>query len=118
MRPLRSYSRFSFVKEWRKSISSSSKHRRTKVTSPTDSATGTLYYLFVHVFSVILTVSKLFAIFVRLYTKGGIPFLVDGSIAEQNDVANRFDDRDFILAVCNVFFVDAAISKLFAIFVR
>ena len=35
MRPFRSCSRFSFVKEWRKSISGRWKHRRTKVTSCT-----------------------------------------------------------------------------------
>jgi hypothetical protein len=34
VRPFRSYSRFSFVKEWRNSISGRWKHRRTKVTSP------------------------------------------------------------------------------------
>jgi hypothetical protein len=32
-----------------------------------------------------------------------IPFPVDGSIAEQNDVTKRFGDRDFILAVCTCF---------------
>jgi hypothetical protein len=36
----------------------------------------------------------------------------------KNDVTNRFGDRDFVLAVCTCFSVNAAVSKLFAIFVR
>jgi hypothetical protein len=36
----------------------------------------------------------------------------------KNDVTNRFGDRDFILAVCTCFIVNAAVLKLFAIFVR
>jgi hypothetical protein len=48
VRSFRSYSRFSIVKEWRKSISGRWKHRRTKMTSPIDSAAVILFELSEH----------------------------------------------------------------------
>jgi hypothetical protein len=43
-----------------------------------------------------------------------------GASQNKSDVTNRFGDRDFVLAVCHVhvFFVNVAVSKLLAIFVR
>jgi hypothetical protein len=74
-------------------------HRRTKVTSPTDSATATLYQLSVHDFFVNVAVSKLLAIFVR-YIMAEFHFRSMEARQGKTDVTNRFGDRDFVLAVC------------------
>jgi hypothetical protein len=87
------------------------KHRKTKVTSPTDSATPTLLQLSVHFFSVIPTVSMSFAISVRIFT-ADFHFLPMEASDIEGDVIIQFLVGGLVIHYTGLFHVFSCGQKL------
>jgi hypothetical protein len=83
-----------------------------KVTSPTDSATATLYMLSVEVFFVIPTVSKLFAMFVS-YIMAEIHFRSMGVSQNKTDVTIQFLVGSLVIHFCGIFCLSCSVQKFF-----
>jgi hypothetical protein len=88
------------------------RNRRTKVTSPTDLATATLYKLSVHVLSEIPTVSKLFAIFVRSIM-AEIHFQSMEAPQNKSDVTIQFLVGGLVIHFAGIFHLSSSVQKLF-----
>jgi hypothetical protein len=78
------------------------KATQKKVTSPTDSATATLYQLSVHVFFVNVDRFEVIRDF-RSLKNGGIPFPVDGSIADKMRRHHSIPGWRFSYSLCRNF---------------